>query len=205
MTTKAFLPTDPEVTKFRTKIYEDDLGLVASDLKVVTYENKDSYDVFAYWYCDQKFLSNGFDQVLIYYHEGEPAGICCGTLYNTALYRGIQMYYILKKFRGNKDCNNLAGRPGGMMGHQIRRATELGCKRYFVSMHTFDRRHRRYWEGIKNDTILAGTPDLKDRSYSSKDFIFLDKEYPIMNVAQKVMYHIIHDPEIDFDELFYDS
>lgn len=205
MTVKAYNPDAPEVTDFRRRIYEEDLGLTVDDMSIVTYENKDSYDAFAYWYCDQKFLSNGFDQVLIYYYEGEPAGMCCGTHYNKNLYRGLQMYYILKSFRGKKDCNNLAGRHDGMLSHQMKRADELGCKKYFISMHTYDRRHQRYWEGLKRDTILGGIIHPRDRQFSAKDFIFLEDEYPIMYVNQKVFYCDLCDNDFTFDELFYDS
>lgn len=205
MTIKAFSPNDPEVTEFRSRIYEEDLGLSANDLAAINYENRDQYENFAYWYCDEKFLNNNFDQILLYYLDGEAAGMCGGSLYNKDLYRGMQLYYILKTHRGKKECNTLWGRPGGMLEHQIPRAAELGCKAYFVAFHPYDRRHLRLWEGVKRDIVIKGIIHPRDRKFSAKDFTYLDKEYPIMNVNQKVMFHDIHNAGVDFDELWNSS
>ena len=206
MTTKAFLPGDPEVTEFRKLIFERDLGLSADHLSTITYANRDEYDMFAYWYCDEKFLSTGFDQILLYYHDGEPVCICGGTFFNKNLYRGLQMYYTLREFRTTKDCNNIAGRSGGFIEYQIARAVELDCKLYFSSVHVYDDKHRRFWEGyLKRNIVMKGFLPSRDRAYNVTHFTYLDKEYPIMNVKQKIMYHDIHDLGLDFDKLFYES
>ena len=89
MTVKVYAPDDPEVTEFRRAIFEQDLGLTADHMATVKYENKEDYDTFAYWYCDEKFLTMKFDQVLLYYYEGEPVCICGGTRFNRNLYREI--------------------------------------------------------------------------------------------------------------------
>lgn len=206
MTVRVYAPDATEVTEFRRMIFEQDLGLTANHLYTINYENKDEYETFAYWYCDEKFLSTGFDRVLIYYHEGKPACICGGTHFNKDLYRGMQMYYTLKLFRGKKECNNLAGKPGGFIETHIKRAIELDCKAYFVSVHVYDKRHQRFWEGyLKRDIVIKGSLHPRDRAYHAGHFIHLEKEYPIMNVNQKIMYHDIHNAGLNFDELFYNS
>lgn len=198
---KIFEPNALEVRQFRESIYQD-LGLSKDDVRTFDIANPISDDQLAYWYSDQKFLSNGFDQVLIYYYEGEPAGLCCGTHYSKHMYRGVQMYYILKSFRGKKDCNSLPGRHGGFMHHQLQRAKALGCKLFFVAVHTYDRRHQRYWEGLKKDTILGGITPAKDREYSAQSFTILDKQYTVMHVPQHVAYINLTEDEIDFDDLW---
>ena len=116
------------------------------------------------------------------------------------------MYYTLKAFRRVKECNNLAGKHGGFMEHQIKRADELGCKAYFISVQAYDKRHQRLWEGyLKRDIAIKDSLHPRDRVINASHFTHLDKEYTIMHVEQKVMYHDIHDTGVDFDELFYDS
>lgn len=198
---KIFEPTAPEVREFREAIYID-LGLSKEDVRTFDIANPISNDQLAYWYSDQKFLTNGFDQVLIYYCEGQPAGLCCGTHLSKSMYRGIQMYYILKKFRGKKDCNSLPGRPGGMMHYQLQRARDLGCKIFFIAVHTYDRRHQRYWEGLKRDTFLGGIMNPKDRQYSARDFVPCEKTYMLQYVPQHIGYINLTDDEIDFDEIW---
>lgn len=206
MTVKLYHPDSPEVTEFRKKIFEQDLGLTAEHMSIVKYENRDEYETFAYWYCDEKFLSTGFDKVLIYYHNGEPACITGGTHFNKHLYRGMQMYYTLKSFRRIKECNNLAGRRGGFMEHQIKRANELDCKAYFISVQAYDKRHQRLWEGyLKRDIAIKDSLHPRDRVINASHFIHLDKEYTIMHVEQKVMFHDIHNAGVDFDELWNSS
>jgi|FreactTroBogLake_1042271.scaffolds.fasta_scaffold02800_7 hypothetical protein len=192
----------PEVRAFRNRIYEEDLGLSSDIISTFDRANPVSDNEFAYWYSDQKFLTNGFDQVMIFHWDGEPVGLCGGTLYNKYLYRGCTQYYILSRYRKMLARESLLQRPGGFMPHGIDRATELGCKAYFVCMHTYDRRHARYWEGLRRDLFLGDMISAKQKQYSAKDFVFLEKEYEIMYTKQRVFYRDLNGEGVDFDDLY---
>ena len=94
---KEFSADADEVRKFRLRIFTEDLGLTEEDLN--TFNDWTSDNKFAYWYGDNKFLNNGFDTVLLYYYNGKPVSMSCGTFYNRNLYRCLQMLYIIKSAR----------------------------------------------------------------------------------------------------------
>lgn len=205
MPTKVFQPDSPEVTAFRERIFTEDLKLPASLMGEITYENKDQYNPFAYWYCDQKFLSNGFDQVLLYYYEGEAASLVCGTHYNKHLYRASQMYYILKSFRGRPGANTFPYKKDGQFPLQIERAKELGCKAVFVAIHAYNKKYEMAWQVAKDDIVGPGIMPLSERTHTAKDFVFCDKEYELMYVKQKIFYYDIYKTGVDFDALWNSS
>lgn len=199
---KIFKASAPEVRDFRKSIFQEDLGLSPFWVGAFNSKNPVSSNKFAYWYSDEKFLTNGFDQILLYYHNGDPVGMCCGTHFNTSLYRGVQMYYILKRARRIRGLNTLHFRTDGFFDFQISRAQELNCKAVFISVDTFDRRHEIMFDAMKNDIVGAGHMPNNERKYTAKDLIYLEKKYPIMNVNQRVCYCPING-EIDFDMEFH--
>lgn len=212
---KIFSPTSPEVRKFRATIYAEDLDLSPTWLSTYSHKNPPTSNKFAYWFSDEKFLTNNFDQVLLYYYDGEPVGMCGGTHFNQHLYRAAQMYYILKRARRMKGVKTLHFRDGGFFDNQIVRARELGCKAIFISVDIFDRRHEIMYNAMKNDITGLGatgrnsnltTDDLVttvERKYNARNLIFLDKTYKIMWTDQKVMYLNITDTDLTFDEMFH--
>lgn len=181
---KTFNATDPEITEFR---------------KMILAENHDNQ--YTKWFGDDKFLRNGFDQVLLYFDNDNPIGIVGGTHWKKELYRTTQMYYILKNIK-NKRLNTLHFRPNGFFDVQLERAKELGCTGAFISIHCFDDRHTRLFEYMKNDVVGPGMMSNKERKYTSKDFQFLDKEYTIKGVQQRVIFYPLF-PSAEFDSLFY--
>ncbi len=198
---KSYAASSVEVRTFREQIYLD-LGLNPEDLCIFDNATPLISDPLAYWYSDQKFITNGFDEVLLYYYDGEAVGMCGGTLHNQYMYRGAQMYYLLKKARKIRECHQLMGRHGGMMHHQIERAKKLNCKIYFVAMHTYDLRHKRYWEGLQRDTAMAGSPQGKDRQYAAKDFIVLDQPKILKHTPHEIFYMNLTSEPNNFDELW---
>lgn len=180
---RSFHPNDLEVTDFRKQILA---------------ENKDNQ--YTKWFGDDKFLRNGFDQVLIYYHNNEPVGLVGGTHWQEKLYRTTQMYYILDQYKGK--INTLHFRPNGFFDMQLTRAKELECDGAFLSVHCFDDRHKRMYEYMRNDVVGPGMMSNKERKYTAKDFQFLDKEYTIKGVQQRVMFYPISQ-DAEFESLFY--
>lgn len=182
---RSFETTSQEVTDFRKQVLE---------------ENNDNQ--YTKWFGDDKFLRNGFDQVLLYYYDGQPVGLVGGTHWQDKLYRTTQMYYILNKFKGK--VNTIHFMPDGFFDVQIDRAKELGCEGAFLSIHCFDDRHKRLYEYMKNDVVGPGMMPNSKRKYTAKDFQFLDKEYTIKGVQQRVIYYPIVS-NTDFDTLFYNK
>lgn len=199
---KIFPPNAKEVKDFRKKIFEEDLGLSPFWVGAFSSKNPITSNKFAHWYSDEKFLSNGFDQVLLYYHGDDPVGMCCGTLFNPQLYRGVQMYYILKRARRIKGLNTLHFRENGFFDFHISRAKELGCEAVFISVDTFDRRHEIMFDAMRKDLVGAGHMTNDQRKYTAKDLTYLDDSYPIMNVQQRVCFHQFGN-EFNFDSAFY--
>lgn len=199
---KIFSADSKEVRDFRKKIYEEDLGLSPFWVSAFNSKTPISSNKFAYWYSDEKFLSNGFDQVLLYYYGSEPVGMCCGTIFNSQLYRGVQMYYILKRARRIKGLNTLHFRENGFFDFHITRAKELGCKAVFISVDTFDKRHQIMFDAMRKDMVGAGHMTNDQRKYTAKNITYLDESYPIMNVQQRVCYHKLTN-EFDFNEAFF--
>lgn len=212
---KIFSPGAPEVRKFRSIIYAEDLQLSPTWLTTYSSKNPPTSNKFAYWYSDEKFLTNNFDQVLLYYHDGEPVGMCCGTHFNKNLYRAAQMYYILKRARRIKGIKSLHFREGGFFDNQIPRARELGCKAIFISVDIFDKRHEIMYNAMKADVTgygATGRPsslspdDLQttiERKYTARTLTFLDNTYEIMWTQQKVCFLKLDDSPMTFDEMFY--
>jgi len=180
---KAFQVNDPEVTEFRN---------------IILSENEDNQ--YTKWFGDDKFLRNGFDQVLLYFNNNEPIGIAGGTHWKEKLYRNTQMYYILKSAR-KKGIDTLHYRANGFFDVQLERAKELGCHATFLSIHCFDDRHTRLFEYMKNDVVGPGMMPNNQRKYTAKDFKFLDKSYTIKGVEQRVIFYPIVEGA-SFDELF---
>lgn len=181
---KAFQANDLEVTEFRN---------------IILAENKDNQ--YTKWFCDDKFLRNGFDKVLLYYHDDQPIGIAGGTHWTDKLYRNTQMYYILKEARKQRGLDTLHYRPNGFFDVQLERAKELGCYGTFLSIHCFDDRHVRLFEYMKNDVVGPGMMPNSERKYTAKDFQFLDKEYIIKGVPQRIIFHPIVEGA-EFEDLF---
>lgn len=199
---KSFSPGAKEVKDFRKMIFEQDLGLSPFWVGAFSSKNPITSNKFAYWYSDEKFLSNGFDQILLYYHGGDPVGMCGGTLFNGKLYRGVQMYYILKRARRIRGLNTLHFRQDGFFDHQIARAKELNCEGIFISVDTFDRRHEIMFDAMKKDIVGAGHMSNDERKYTAKDLVYLDDSYEIMNVKQRVCYKPLIE-DLDFDKAFH--
>lgn len=198
---KEFDAKDPEVTKFREKIFIEDLKL---PLEVMTdFDNNPVEEKFAFWFSDKKFYTNGFDKVLLHYHNGEAVGFVGGTHFNKNLYRGVQTYYILKSARKIKGLNTLHFRPDGFFDWQINRAKELGCKAVFICFDLYDRKHKNMYYAMRNDLVGAGQMTNEERKYTAKDLVYLEDDFEIKYTKQKVCYHNITDQDIDFSELFY--
>ena len=191
-----------EVRKFREKIYREDLKLDPKLLKTFDISDPVSDNKFAYWYSDQKFLKNGFDKVLLYYHNGEAVGMCGGTHFNKNLYRAVQGYYILKSARKIVGLNTLHFRHDGFFDWQINRAKELNCKAVFISVDLFDRRHKIMFQAMRDDVVGPGHMPNNERKYTAKDLIYLDEDFEIKYTKQKVCYYNLTDKEINFKELF---
>lgn len=200
---KAFKPFAPEIRRFRADIYSNDLGLSPTWLSSYNSKNPPTTNKFAYWFSDEKFLTNDFDQVLLYYRDGEPVGLVGGTHFNKDLYRGVQMYYILKRYRRIRGLNTLHFRHDGFFDHQITRARELGCKAIFISVDPFDRRHQIMFEAMKADRAGPWHMQNNERKYTAKDLTYLEDTYKIMYVDQLVTYMKIVDTPLTFDEMFY--
>lgn len=199
---KEFNACDSEIRKFRESIFAEDLNLDISLVKDFDPNNPVTDNKFAYWYSDSKFLNNGFDKVLLFYHNGEAVGMVGGTHFNEDLYRSTQMYYILKSARKIPGLNTLHFREDGFFDWQITRAKDLGCKAVFISVDTFDRRHEIMYEAMKNDIVGPGHMPNSERKYTAKDLVYLDETYPIKHVHQKILYYpLVND--IDFHKSFY--
>lgn len=197
---KDFLPDAKEVREFREKIFLEDLNLPIEYMLNVN--NTIIDEKFAYWYSDPKFLDNNFDRVLLYYHEGEAVGMAGGTLFNQKLYRGVQMYYILKRARKISGVNTLHFRPNGFFDWQVERAKELGCEAIFISVDLYDRRHQIMFDSMKNDIVGPGSMPNSQRKYTSKNIVYLDNFYYIKATPQKICYYDIYDKNINFNKLF---
>lgn len=200
---KDFSPSCPEVTEFRTKIFVEDLGLHEQQIAEFTDHTTDNK--LAYWYGDHKFLSNGYDRVLLFYHEGKPVGMVGGTHFNKNLYRGIQGYYILKSARKISGLNTLHFRHNGFFDWQIKRAKELQCKAIFISFDLFDRRHEIMYNAMKNNVVGPGHMPNEQRKYTTENLIYPEEFYSIKYVQQKVCYFNLINTDINFDNLFYDT
>jgi len=200
---KVFKPTAPEVRRFRADIYSSDLNISPTWLSMYSSKSPPTTNKFAYWFSDEKFSTNGFDQVLLHYHDGEAVGMCCGTYFNKHLYRGVQMYYILKRFRRIRGLNTLHFRHGGFFDYQIERAKALNCKAIFISVDMFDRRHEIMFEAMKNDVVGPGHMPNTERKYTAKDLTYLDATYDIMYTPQRVTYMKLEDTPMTFDDMFY--
>lgn len=198
---KTFHADSPEVREFRYRIYEEDLGIGFDKVKTYDSKNPPSNNKFAYWFSDEKFLSNNFDQILLFYYNGEAVGMCGGTHFNSKLYRGVQMYYILKQYRKNPALNTLHFRHDGFFDYQIARAKKLRCQAVFISVDTFDKRHQIMFDAMKNDVVGPGHMPNSERKYTAKDLVYLENTYPIMHVQQKVMYFKLT-RHVDFDYFF---
>lgn len=192
----AYDPDHIEVTKFRQRIFTEDLDLPIQYLET---DNHNSDNKFSYWYSNQKFLNTGFDKVLLHYHEGEAVGMVGGTHFNRHLYRGVQMYYILKKYRYIKGLNTLHFRENGFFDWQIQRAKELGCLAIFICFDLYDQKHKNMYNAMKNDRVGFGQMGNEERKYTRKDLIYPDQTYTINYTEQKVCYHQFTD--IDFHDL----
>lgn len=199
---KSFLPNHEEVTKFREKIFLEDLNLsldVMRDPDITSsYSNK-----FAFWFSDKKFLSNNFDRILLYYHNNEPVSLVGGTHFNKNLYRGVQMYYILKSARKIKGLNTFHFRPSGFFDWQINRAKELGCRAIFISFDLFDTKHKNMYNAMRNDLVGPGQMTNDERKYTAKDLVYLEDDFEILYTKQKVCYFAL-ESNINFNELFYE-
>ena len=170
-----FDPYDSEVTKFRRKVLaEVDTGQVRE------------------WFTDKEFYKTDIDSIWLYYHEGESVAFVGGTHFNDKLYRTTQRYYILEEAR-RKNVNTVHFMPNGFMDAQIKRAKELNCDGAFLSIHCFDDRHIRLFDYMKNDVVGVRMMKNEDRQYTAKDFQFLDKEYRIKSVDQKIIFHPLKD------------
>lgn len=199
---KSFLPSDPEVTKFRERIFLEDLNL---SLDVMESPDIDStYPIkFAFWFSNKKFLSNNFDRILLHYHNDEAVGMVGGTHFNKHLYRSTQMYYILKSARKISGLNTLHFRPEGFFDWQIVRAKELGCKALFISFDLFDKKHKNMYYAMRNDLVGPGHMTNDVRKYTAKDLVYLEEDFEIMYTKQKVCYYGLEE-NINFTELFYE-
>lgn len=199
---KEFYPDDPEVTKFRIKIFTEDLNLTSED--VHTFDDPNTDNKFAYWYSDKKFLSNKFDKILLHYFEGESVSMAGGTYFNKDLYRCLQMLYILKKARRIDELNTLHFKDNGFFDHHINRAKSLGCKGLFYSVDPYDKRHVIMYNYLKrNKSSMAHMP-MAQRKYNAKHFVFLENLYEINYTKQNVAFFPF-DTTHDFDKLFYGS
>jgi len=197
---KEFFPDDPEVTKFRIKIFTEDLNLSPEDLQ--TFDDHDTNNKFAYWYSDKKFLSNKFDRILLHYYNGEAIGIAGGTYFNKDLYRCLQMIYILKRARRIDELNTLHFKDNGFFDYHIERAKNLGCRGLFYSVDPYDKRHIIMYDYLrKNKSSMAHMP-MAQRKYNASHFLFLDKEYEINYTKQKIAFFPF-DKSDNFDSLFY--
>lgn len=199
---RVFSPYAPEVRRFRAAIYSEDLNLSPTWLSQYNSRNPPTSNKFAFWYSDEKFLSNGFDQILLHYYDGEAVGMCGGTHFNKNLYRSVQMYYILKRARRIRGLNTLHFRPNGFFDIQVERAKELGCKGIFISVDAFDKRHEIMFEAMKNDVVGPGHMPNSQRKYTAKDFTYIDKTYEIMWTQQKVIFMNLWGTGETFDALF---
>lgn len=190
-----------EVRKFRERIYTEDLNLDVDLIKEFDIKKHSTYNKFAYWYSDQKFLTNGFDRVLLHYYNNLPVGMVGGTYFNKNLYRGVQGYYILKSARQIPGMNTLHFRHDGFFDWQINRAKDLGCKAVFISFDLFDKRHEIMYQAMKNDVVGPGHMPNSERKYTSIDLIYPDEFYVIKNIKQKVCYYPLTS-DIDFNNLY---
>jgi hypothetical protein len=197
---KEFFPDDPEVTKLRIKIFTEDLNLSPEDLQ--TFDDPNTNNKFAYWYCDKKFLSNKFDRVLLHYYNDEAIGMAGGTYFNKDLYRCLQMIYILKRARRIDELNTLHFKDNGFFDYHIGRAKNLGCRGLFYSVDPYDKRHIIMYDYLrKNKSSMAHMP-MAQRKYNASHFLFLDKEYEINYTKQKIAFFPF-DKSDNFDSLFY--
>jgi len=192
-------PDAIEVTQFRRKIYTDDLGLSALLVSSYRYANRRTEDKFAHWFSDEKFLHNGFDRVLIYYHGGVAVGMCGGTHYNSSLYRCVQMYYILKSARRVPGLNTLHFRENGFFDWQLARAKSLGVDAAFISVDTFDQKHVNMFDAMRGNRTGFGQMSNAVRKYTADDLVYLDNTYNIMHTMQRVCYYPLVD-NVDFDK-----
>lgn len=200
---KDFSVDAPEVFEFRSRIFVEDLNLSADQMNDFT--DHTTGNKFAYWYGNHKFLSNGYDRVLLHYHNGEAVGMVGGTHYNKNLYRGVQGYYILKAARKIRGLNTLHFRPNGFFDWQIKRAKKLKCKAVFISFDLFDRRHEIMYNAMKNDVVGPGHMPNSERKYTAKDLIYPDEFFEIKYTQQKVCYYDLTGTRINFSKLFYDT
>lgn len=200
---KAFDCDHEEVRKFRERIFTEDLLLDVNLVTDFSRENPQTNNKFAFWYSDQKFLNNGFDKILLHYHNDEAVGMCGGTHFNKGLYRGVQGYYILKSARKIKGLNTLHFRADGFFDWQINRAKELGCKAVFISFDLFDQKHKNMYYAMRNDLVGPGHMTNDIRKYTAKDLTYLDDDFEILYTPQKVCYYSLDEP-VNFKELFYE-
>lgn len=198
---KDFDATDDEVRRFRERIFTEDLNL---DIDEIYQADQTHPNKFAYWYGDTKFLTNGFDRVLLHYHNGEAVGMVGGTHFNNNLYRGVQGYYILKSARKIPGLNTLHFRPNGFFDWQVKRARKLGCKAVFISFDLFDRRHEIMYNAMKNDVVGPGHMTNDKRKYTTDNLIYPDGIYNIKYTDQHVCFYPL-ETDLNFDDLFYGS
>jgi len=198
----AYPAKHPEVHKLRAKIYEEDLELPASMLEEYNSETPPSDNKFAYWFSDEKFLNNDFDQILVYYHNGESVGLCGGTHFNANLYRGVQMYYILKRARFIGGLNTLHFRECGFFDWQILRARELGTQAIFISVDMFDQKHVNMYNAMKENRVGFGHMPNSSRKFTRNDLKYPDEEYIIKYTPQRICYYELAE-EVNFNSLFY--
>lgn len=193
-----YSPDHKEVEKFRRQIFVEDLSLDSNDIEK---DQSNNPNKFAYWYSNQKFLTTGFDKVLLHYHNGEVVSMVGGTHFNRDLYRGVQMYYILKSAR-KKQLNTLHFKEDGFFDWQINRAKELNCKAIFICFDLFDQKHRNMYNAMKSDRVGFGQMGNEERKYTRKDLTYLDKSYTINYTEQKICYYELEN-NINFDNCFY--
>jgi hypothetical protein len=199
---RIFDPGAPEVRAFRERIFVEDLGLQASDVATFDIANPVTDNKFAYWYSDQKFLSNNLDKVLLFYYEGQAIGMIGGSIFNKYLYRTNQGYYILKESRKNPELNTLHMRDGGFFDYQLARARELDMKGVFISIETFDRKHTALYRAMKNDRHSPIHMPNRDRKYTSAVFTYPEQDYIVKYVPQKICFYPL-EAGAEFDALYH--
>lgn len=200
---KSFSPNDDEVTKFRHSIFNDDFNVCPSYAKIINFENHKNFDKLLFWYSDSKFLTNNFDQILLYYINGEAISMVGGTHFNKNLYRSTQMYYILKKYRKIPEMNTFHFRNEGFFDFQKARAKELECTGIFISVDPYDKRHTTMYQAMKKNLVGPGQMTNRIRKYTAEDFFFIDEKlFTINNTKQWIIYHNLLNGENDFEKLF---
>lgn len=176
-----------EVTEFRKKVYEEDLGLpiFAMDLDYHQLKNMledDSETLENAWkMSNTKFLNSAIDKVFMV-----DGAISCGAVIDESRYRGGYLSYTLKRMRKKLRCFHY--KEFGFITMQALRAIELKKDKLIVYIYAYNRRMKAQIRAYNHKGYSDGT----------EHHLHKETKFTGLETVKGVEMHTF---EIDFNEL----